>query len=102
MSWALVKATLTRWWWVVVGVVVGVAAIVAGILFSRRPELPPNPLALPPAMRAKVDAAEEQVLRAKVTAKVTAEGQRAELDRVMAQDDAAKRRADLAALLSRL
>lgn len=104
-------ATVKAWWaksrwavWALVGVLVVVVLMVLRSLFDVKPK-PGQPPGLPPVpkvLQDKVDKAQEENLVARVEAKVKADEHKKELETVMAVDDGAERRKQLAALLGKL
>lgn len=108
------KAKLKAFWkrskWVllaVAGVAVAVLAFMLRGLFARKtPERPSNePQPLPPIderIKERVVQAEEEATVARIEAKVKADTDREQLERINQVDDGAERRKRLAAMLRRL
>lgn len=101
---------LKAWWaksrwavWVVIGVIGAIMVLVLRSILSGKKgggakfELPP----IPQVIQDRVNAAEEDGLRARVAASVKAEGQKEQLAEVLKIDDGAERRKRLAEMLSK-
>jgi hypothetical protein len=104
------KALWKRSKWVLLavgGVLVAILAFVLRGLFVRKPpERPSNePQPLPPVderIHERVKVAEEEATVARIEAKVKADTDREQLDRINTVEDGAERRRRLAAMLRRL
>ena len=108
------KAALKAFWkrskWVLLavgGVIVAVLAFVLrGLFVRKRPERPSNePQPLPPideCIYERVRVAEEEATVARIEAKVRADTDREQLERINKVEDGAERRRRLAAMLRRL
>jgi hypothetical protein len=72
------------------------------MFFGPKPEGPTRLPDVPPALQRKVDQVQEEALKAKVEAKVTAEDDKKKLDEITKIDDGAERRKQLAQMLQNL
>ena len=108
------KARLKAFWkqskWVIVSVagvlVLVLAFLLRGLIARKAPEPEPNgPQPLPPIderIKERVAQAEEEATVARIEARVHADADREQLERIAKVDDGAERRRRLAAMLRRL
>ena len=89
--------------YLVLATIVGVLALTLRKLFViPRPEGPTRLPDIPPALRAKVEKAQEEAIKAKIEAKVTAEADKKDIVEILQIDDGIERRKRLADKLRQL
>lgn len=94
----------TKWvLYVILAVGTGILLLVLRkMFFGPKPDVPTRLPDVPPALQRKVDQVQEEALKAKVEAKVTAEDDKKQLDEITKIDDGAERRKRLAQMLQNL
>jgi len=104
MSKFLVWLKSAKWiLYVVLAVGTGILLLVLRkLFFGPKPDVPSKLPDVPPALQRKVDQAQEEALKAKVEAKVTAEDDKKQLDEITKIDDGVERRKRLAQMLQNL
>lgn len=101
---------LKAWWaksrwavWLIIGIIFAIMVLVLRSLLNVKPQ-PGEPAGLPPipkVLQEKVNQAEEDGMRVRVTANAKADEQKKQLDEVLKIDDGAERRKRLAEMLSK-